>query len=178
MTRSERRLSLIPLLIAFILGIASATQIAMIGAMSRQRGSPEATWVSMLATIAGIALVLGIRALRGDTPILPEPITRPALFLGVSLATAILLLLSMRGLAPYYAITGLFAVAFLLGTAAIVPQIGVGLFFIVNASGSLLGAAIFDYIGAFGAHPIPFSAMRIVGFVVVFAGMVIVRFAR
>ena len=52
MTRSERRLSLIPLLIAFILGIASATQIAMIGAMSRQRGIPEATWVSMLATIA------------------------------------------------------------------------------------------------------------------------------
>ena len=171
-------MSLIPLLIAFILGIASATQIAMLGAMSRQRGVPEATWVSMLATIAGISLVLGIRAWRGDTLALPEPITRPTLFLAVSLATAALLLLSMRGLAPYYAVTGLFAVAFLIGTAAIVPQIGVGLFFIVNASGSLLGAALFDYVGAFGAHPIPLTFARALGFVVVFAGLAIVRFAH
>lgn len=177
-SRSEHRLTLVPLLIAFAIGIASATQIAMVGALSRQRGIPEATWISMLATITGIALVIGVRAWRGETPALPSPITPAGLFLVVSGIAAVLLVLSLRGLAPYYGITGLFAVAFLLGTAAVVPKIGVALFFIVNASGSLLGAVIFDHIGAFGAVPNPVTPMRLIGFVVVLAGILVVRFAR
>ena len=177
-TRSERHFSLMPLLVTFAIGIGAATQIAMVGALARQRGIPEATWISLLATITGVALVLGARAVRGDMPALPAPLNQALPFLVVSGGAGLLLILSLRGIAPYYAVTGLFAVAFLLGTAALVPRIGVGLFFIVNASGTLLGSAVFDHIGAFGASPHPFTPMRAAGFLVVFAGIAVVRFAR
>ena len=176
--RSESRLSLLPLLFTFVIGVGAATQIAMVGALARQRGIPEATWISLLATITSVALVLGVRAVRGDAPVLPAPLDRALPFLLVSGGAASLLVVSLRGLAPFYAVTGLFAVAFLLGTAALVPRIGVGLFFIVNASGTLLGGALFDHFGAFGASPHHFTPMRALGFGVVFAGIAIVRFAR
>ena len=177
-TRSESRLSLLPLLMTFAIGVGAATQIAMIGALARQRGIPEATWISLLATITGVAFVLGVRALRGDMPVLPAPLDRAPPFVLVSAGAGMLLVLSLRGLEPYYAMTGVFAVAFLLGTAALVPRMGVGLFFIVNAGGTLLGSALFDHFGAFGASANHFTPMRALGFFVVFAGIAVVRFAR
>lgn len=171
-------MALLPLVLTFAIGIGAATQFAMVGALARQRGIPEATWISLLATITGVALVLGIRAMRGDAPELPSPLNHALPFLLVAVGASLLLWVSLRGVEPYYAATGLFAVVFLLGTATFVPRIGIGLFFIVNASGTLLGSALFDHLGAFGASPIHFTPMRALGFLVVFAGIAVVRFAR
>lgn len=175
----ERLMStMIPLLVAVAVGLGSSAQIAMIGGMARTRSAPEATFTSMMATLAGIALVLAIRGFRGDAPQFFAPIDRGYAFLVVAVVSLVLLALSMRGIPLTYAITGIFATGFLLGTAALVPRLGVALFFAATTAGSLIGALVFDQIGAFGAQPTHLTPLRIVGVIAVFAGMMLVRSGR
>ena len=168
----------LPLIVAFVVGVGAATQIAMIGALARERGAPEATFISMMGTVLGIAIVFAVRSLRGEPPLLPAPLDRLPMMALIGAASFALLVLALRGTQPYFAVTGLFAVAFLMSTALIVPRIGVGLFFITNAAGTLVGSTIFDQFGAFGAHPIPVTPMKLAGFAIVLAGIGVVRFAR
>jgi len=177
---SKERLmdTFIPLFIALLIGLGSAAQIAMIGGMARLRSAPESTFTSMMATVAGIALVLAIRAFRGDPLQYFAPLDRGLPFLLLAIGAAVLLVLSMKGLPLGYAATGLFAIVFLLGTAALVPTLGVALFFGATTAGSLIGAVIFDQIGAFGAQPAPMSLLRLVGILAVFGGVILVRIAK
>ncbi|MFA7248453.1 MAG: DMT family transporter [Dehalococcoidia bacterium] len=170
--------TIIPLLVAVAVGLGSSAQIAMIGGMARVRSAPEATFTSMMATLAGIGLVLAIRGFRGDAPQYFAPLDRGTTFLVVAAVSVVMLVLSMKGLHPAYAITGIFATAFLLGTAALVPRLGVALFFAANTAGSLIGALIFDQLGAFGAPPAHLSPLRIIGVLAVFAGVTLVRIAK
>lgn len=175
----ERLMStIIPLAIAIAVGLGSSLQIALIGGMARARSAPEATFTSMMATIAGIGVVLAIRALRGDAPAFAAPIDRGLAFFVVAAVAGVLLVLSLKGLHPGYAVTGLFATAFLLGTAFLVPRLGVALFFAATTAGSLLGALVFDQIGAFGATPAPLNPLRLLAVVLVFAGVALFRIAR
>ena len=120
---SERLMStLVPLLIAVAVGLGSSAQIALIGGMARTRSAPEATFTSMMATLAGIGLVLAIRGLRGDAPQFFAPLDRGVAFLLIAVIALVLLALSMKGVPLGYAITGIFATAFLLGTAALVDR--------------------------------------------------------
>ena len=170
--------TIVPLLIAVVVGLGSSAQIALIGGMARSRSAPEATFTSMMATLAGIALVLAIRGLRGDAPQYFAPLDRGTAFFVVAAVASVLLVLSMKGVHPGYAVTGVFATAFLLGTAALVPRLGVALFFAATTAGSLIGALIFDQIGAFGAQATPLSPLRVLGVVAVLAGVTLVRIAR
>ena len=170
--------TIIPLLLAVAIGLGSSAQIALIGGMARVRSAPEATFTSMMATLAGVALVLAIRGFRGDAPQFFAPLDRGYAFLVVATVAAILLMLSMRGLHPAYAVTGIFATAVLLGTAALVPTLGVALFFAATTAGSLIGALVFDQIGAFGATPTGLNPLRIIGVLAVFLGVTLVRIAR
>ena len=61
-------------LLSVAVGIGAATQLAMLGAMGRERGAYEATWISIVGTIGGLAIVLVIRSFRGDAPNLPAPL--------------------------------------------------------------------------------------------------------
>jgi hypothetical protein len=54
-------------------GVTSALQIAMLGAIARDRGAFEATWVSMLASLGGMAGVMLVMALAGSRPSLARP---------------------------------------------------------------------------------------------------------
>ncbi|MEI7925974.1 MAG: DMT family transporter [Chloroflexota bacterium] len=177
---SKERLvdTFIPLFIAVLVGLGSSAQIAMIGGMARLRSAPESTFTSMMATLAGIALVLAFRAFRGDPLQYFAPLDRGITFVVIALVATALLVMSMKGLNIGYAATGLFATVFLLGTAALVPTLGVALFFGATTAGSIIGAVIFDQIGAFGAQPTPLSLMRIIGVLTVFAGVIIVRLAK
>ncbi len=170
--------SIIPIAIAVAVGMGTATQIAMIGGMARIRSAPEATFTSMMATLVGIGLVIAIRGLRGDPPMFSLPIDRGAAFLVIAAVAGALLVASMKGLHPAYAVTGLFATVFLLGTAYLVPRLGVALFFAATTAGSLRGAGVFDPLGAFGAPPAPLSPLRIIGVLAVFAGVALVRAGR
>jgi transporter family-2 protein len=76
-----------------------------------------------------------------------------------------------------YAITGLFAIAYLLGIGYGAPRIGIALFIAGVMLGQLAGALAFDHAGVFGLEVHRASITRIAGLGVVLAGALIVRFA-
>jgi transporter family-2 protein len=167
-----------PLLAAVAIGGGAAVQTALIGAMGRQRGAVEASWLSLLATITGIALILAVRTLRAEPPALPAPFERWPLLLLVAACTLTALLLSARGLPAYYAGTGLFAIAFLIGAGSLGPKLGVALFLSATIGGQVVGALALDQVGAFGAAAIPLTPARIGGVVLLLAGVLLVRFGH
>lgn len=175
--RERLMATIIPLMIALAVGLGGSMQIALIGGMGRSRTAPEAAFTSTMATAIGIALVLAIRAWRSDTPLFSAPLDRTTALLAVAAVAGVLLALSMKGLHPAYAVTGLFATAFLIGTAALVPRLGVALFFTATTAGTLMGALIFDQIGAFGASAMPLSPFRVLGVLAVLVGVALFRAA-
>ncbi|MCY4616824.1 MAG: hypothetical protein OXC71_10605, partial [Chloroflexi bacterium] len=76
---------LIQLGVALSLGVGASVQVAMLGAIGRDRGAVEAGWLSIFGTVAGIALVLAIRSARGDMVDLPIPFDRWWIFAVIGL---------------------------------------------------------------------------------------------
>ena len=164
-------------LMTIVVGFGAATQLAMLGAMGRERGAYEATWISIVGTVGGLCVVLVIRSLRGDQPNLPAPLDTGLPFAIVAVLCGTALLISMRGLEPYLVVCGLFATAYLLSVGFAVPHIGTALFLGAATAGTLFGSAVYDHIGAFGTEAHPTTLLRATGIAVVFAGVVIVRAA-
>jgi transporter family-2 protein len=167
--------NLLPILAALSIGLGAAVQTGMLGALGRARGPSEASWLSILATATALAAILAYRLLRGETLALPAPFDRVAVFVVAALVTGVALLLTIRGLPPYYAITGLFGLAFIIGAATIVPRIGIALFLSATIAGQLLGALVLDQIGAFGGAVQPLSVMRVGGAAFLLIGVAMVR---
>jgi transporter family-2 protein len=164
------------LLAAMGVGVCAATQAVMLAAIGREKTPYEATWINMVAAIAGIALVLVARGIGGRTPLLPAPFDRLALFAAIAALGLIALAVSVKGLEPYYAITGFFALAYLLGIGFAAPKIGVALFLVGVTFGQLGGAVVYDHVGAFGNTVREAGALRVLGIGVVLVGAVMVRF--
>lgn len=166
------------IILAIAIGLGSAVQTAMLGALGRGRGPTEAAWVSLLGSVVGISLVMLARHLRGEAPSLPAPLDRSWAFAAVFAGTALIMALSLRGFGPYYALTGFFGVAFIAGAAYLVPSLGVALFFGATTAGAVVGALAVDHVGAFGAAPTPVSLARVGGLVLIVVGVVVVRAVR
>jgi uncharacterized membrane protein YdcZ (DUF606 family) len=164
-------------LAAVVVGGCAATQAAMLAAMAREKTPYEATWINMAAAIAGIALVLVVRGVGGRSPLLAAPFDRIAVFACIAVIAGVALAVSVKGLEPYYAITGLFALAYLLGIGFAAPKIGVALFLAGVTVGQLAGGVVYDHVGAFGNAVHSAGALRVVGMGIVVVGAVIVRFA-
>jgi len=163
------------ILVVMLLGGAQALQVGLLGAMNRLRGPSEAAYLSILGTLAGLSLALTIRGLLGARTLLPPPIDHPAVMGAVSLVTGTLLVLVLRGLPGIYAVTGLFAVPYLLSAAYLAPKIGVGLFLAALITGQLGGGVLLDHLGAFGAASRPIDPVRVLGIAALLAGVVLVR---
>ena len=164
-------------LLSIVVGFGAATQLAMLGAMGRERGAYEATWVSIIGTVAGLAIVIVVRSLLGTPPDLPAPLDSGWPFVLVVALCGVALLISMRGLEPYLVVCGLFATAYLLSVGFVVPRVGAALFLGAATAGTLLGSAVFDQIGAFGADVHKTTLLRAGGIGVVLLGVVMVRVA-
>jgi transporter family-2 protein len=164
--------------LAILLGGTSALQVALLGAMSRQRGSIEAAFVSLLGTITAIGFVLAVQTARGAVPALPRPFDRAAVFAVLGLAAGVLLALGLRGLAPYFAVTGMLAAPYLIAASFLGPRLGIGLFLAAVIAGQLAGGVLLDHIGAFGATPRPLDPARLVGIGVLLLGVALVRGVR
>ena len=52
------------LLLAFTIGFGNATQLVMISAISKSRGSVEGAFTSLVSTILGVAMIISILAIR------------------------------------------------------------------------------------------------------------------
>jgi transporter family-2 protein len=165
------------LTVAVLVGVGVATQTALLAAMGQNKGPYEGTWINMLAAIGGIAVVFVARGATGYAPSLPAPFSHAAVFVAVVALTGVSLFISVRGMHPVYATTGLFAVAYLLGISYGAPRIGIALFVAGVMVGQLAGALAYDHAGVFGLDERHISATRVAGLAVVFAGALIVRFA-
>ncbi len=163
--------------IAILVGIGAATQSALLAAMGRDKGPYEGTWINILGAIGGIAVLLIVRAVSGRTPLLSAPFNQAAAFVVVVCLVGAALAISVRGTNPAFALTGILAVAYLLGISYGAPKIGIALFVAGITVGQLGGALAYDHVGAFGLEVHQASITRIAGVGVVLAGVLIVRFA-
>ena len=164
--------------VALGVGLASAVQTAMLGALGRGRAPAEAAWISLFGSIVGISALMLIRAGRGETPTLHAPLDRTWMYvLILSLGLAVLGV-SLRGVPWYLGVAGLGGVLYLATAALLVPRLGVALFFGATTAGSVIGALAVDHIGAFGAVPNPVSLARAGGLALILVGVVVVRVVK
>ena len=157
------------------LGVTQALQVALLGAMNRARGPSEAAYLSILGTVVGISLVLTLRSVLGSRPLLPPPADHPAVTGAAALLSGVLLVLVLRGLPGFYAVTGMLAVPYLFAASYLAPKIGIGLFLAAIIAGQLSGGVLLDHLGAFGAATRSIDAVRLIGVVALLAGVVLVR---
>lgn len=152
-------------------------QASMLGAMGASRSPSAAVWVSVLATVVGLAALVAYRS--ATSPIgLPSPFDRPAVPLVVAIAAAVLLVFSARDLDPYFALTGLMPIPFIFGAGFLAPRLGVGLFISAVIAGQLTAAVLLDHIGAFGGNIIRADFVRVAGIAALMVGVVLIRGLR
>jgi transporter family-2 protein len=82
---------------------------------------------------------------------------------------------AMRSLPPFAWAGGLYGAFFVTAAAFAAPRIGLALFIALLIAGQLGMALLLDHLGAFGLPRQPVSPIRIVGIVVILAGVVLVR---
>ncbi len=161
--------------VAVAAGLVSAAQVGLIGAITRERGPFEATWISMLASLAGMALVLGVMSSLGRSPNLPPPFQSSLMYVVLALVMAGSLLMAGQGLPRYVLVTGLTSIPYLLAASWAGPRIGVTVFFAAGGPGQWGGAGARDHGGAFGATPRPVDLARLAGIGALLAGLVLIR---
>ncbi len=159
-------------------GVTSALQIAMLGAIARDRGAFEATWVSMLASLGGMAGVMLVMALAGSRPSLARPFDHPVIYGFTAGIMIVALVLASQGLPWYLALTGFLPVPYLLAASFIGPRIGLGVFLAGMIAGQLIGALGLDHVGAFGARTRSIDTVRIAGAVFLLLGVLLIRGRR
>ena len=161
--------------IAIGAGCINALQLSMLGGITRERGGFAATRISMLASLAGMALLMGVVTLVSEPPSLPSPFRSVWLYGVLAVIMATCLLLAARGLPAYYVATGLASIPYLLAAAFVGPRIGLGVYLAAIVTGQLTGSLFFDHIGAFGATPRPVDAVRVAGVAVLLLGVAMIR---
>ncbi|HJM90149.1 MAG TPA: DMT family transporter [Dehalococcoidia bacterium] len=145
---------------------------------SSRLGAREATWVSILGTLSGLAIVVVVQAGRQRHTSLPSPLNRRWVVAGLAVVLVAALLVSARDIPLYFALTGTIATVFLILTGVLVPRLGLALFFAAVTLGTVGGALVMDDLGAFGTTPKDASLGRALGVGLVAVGTVIVRRAK
>lgn len=161
--------------IAIGAGGINALQLSMLGGITRERGGFEATWISMLASLAGMALLMGIVTIVDEPPKLPAPFGHVWIYAILAVIMGASLFAAARGLPVYYVATGLTSIPYLLAAAFVGPRIGLGVYFAAIVTGQLSGSLFFDHIGAFGAATRPVDAGRVIGVGFLLLGVVLIR---
>ena len=162
--------------IAMLMGACFGLQISMLSAMARTRGPLEATWLSLVATIAGFALVMTARTFSpGVTTALPSPFRRPPAFAVIAAIAIVGVAVVVRGLPWYFMLTGLFAVPLLVSAGYLGPRLGVGLYLSSVVAGQMICSVVLDHIGAFGIAVHRVGVSRVAGIGALIAGVVLIR---
>ena len=153
-------------------------QTGLIGSLARSRGPTEATWISLLATLCGLAVIFSARSLAGNPASLPAPLNGLWPFVAIAFLGASAMIVSLKGIGPHYAVTGLFGFAYLVAAGFLAPRIGIALFASAVTAGTLIGSVALDHVGAFGLDPQRASIVKITGLFALVIGVVLVRLGR
>jgi uncharacterized membrane protein YdcZ (DUF606 family) len=166
--------NLLFIVVAIAAGAINALQIALVGGITRSRGPFEATWISMLASLAGLATLLLLVTALGHKLELPRLMSSWT-FVVISVVMTTSLIVSGRDLPAFYLLTGLTAIPYLLAASWAGPRIGLAVFFAAVVSGQLIGSVTLDHIGAFGADSRPIDLQRLLGVAALLAGVILIR---
>ncbi len=161
--------------VAILAGLISATQVGLIGAITRERGPFEATWISMLASLAGMALLLGVMSAADRSPNLPTPFGSMWIYVVLFPLMTGSLIVAGQGLPSYLLITGLTSIPYLLAASWAGPRVGIAVFFAAVITGQLTGSVALDHFGAFGTTPRPVDLARGVGIIALIGGLLLIR---
>ena len=161
--------------IAISAGAVNALQLAMIGGLTRERGGFEATFISMLASLGGLALLMGGMFLFGRDSPLPTVLKSPWPYVLLAVAMFGCLLVSTDEIPQYYMLTGLTSIPYLLAAAFVGPRLGLGIYFAAIVTGQMSGSLIADQIGAFGGEIRTIDASRITGVALLIFGVILIR---
>lgn len=162
----------------FASGALAAVVIAMVGAVGRERGGEEATWLHLTTLVAGMCTVVTVMALRGQAPGLPRPFNRGAVIGAVGIGFGAIALISLRGVACYYLLSGFFSVAVFLLITWLIVRVNLAFYFASNTLGTVTGSLVLDEIGAFGAPEQSITLARAAGVLLIATGVVAVRTAK
>lgn len=173
--KKQRMTSLIFIAVAVSAGAINALQIGMLGGIRSDRGTFEATWISMLASLAGMAILLGIRTASERPANLPTPFDAWWPYVGLAILMTTSLLVAGRGLPFYFLATGLTSIPYLLAAAYVGPRIGLGVYFASVVTGQLSMSVFLDQIGAFGSIVRPLDSFRILGIAALLLGVILIR---
>lgn len=137
---------------AVLVGALVTAQPLINANLSRALGSPfVATAISILVAFVAALVVVAITG-RGET-------SRAALVA-----------------VPWWVyLAGLIGTIFVSAGMIIAPVTGAFAFFLCVIAGQLIGAAIYDHIGAFGVQVRPMSVERLLGLALVLGGAVLVQ---
>lgn len=162
------------IVVAMAAGVINALQIALIGGITRFRGPFEATWISMLASLAGMAVLLLMVSASGNRLNFPREMSSWT-FLLIAMIMTTALVVAGRDLPGFYLLTGLTSIPYLLAASWAGPRIGLAVFFAAIVSGQLIGSVTFDHIGAFGAASRRIDLQRLLGIAALLAGVMLIR---
>ena len=168
-------MKVLALLFALVGGLAIGTQPLLNGALGRTRGVFEAVFVSITVSYVGVVLLLVLKAGRGLPLGLPFS-ARSAIALAAAVGlVALTLTMVGRDIAPWYFTAGLLGLLVLLASAFATPILGVGVTTAALTAGQLGVAIIWDQVGVLGLPEVPVSPLRILGMLLVVAGVVLIR---
>ncbi|WP_157973604.1 DMT family transporter [Tropicimonas sp. IMCC34043] len=80
------------------------------------------------------------------------------------------------GLSPWLLTSGAMSAVMILGSAFLVPRIGIGGFFVLMVAGQILAAMVFSQLGLFGAPAMELTAAKLLGAAMVVGGVWLVTF--
>ncbi len=162
------------ILVAVAAGMIAALQVALIGGITRTRGPFEATWISMLTSLAGMGMLLFVLSIIGRKLDLPSFMST-WVFASLSLIMTTALIAAGGDLPAFYLFTGLTSIPYLLAASWASLRIGLAVFFAAIVSGQLIGSLTLDHLGAFGAASRPIDLRRMLGVVALLAGVILIR---
>jgi len=163
------------LFLAFLAGLAAATQALLNGSFSQERGVPEAILVSVTVTYLTVLAILGIRLAFNENLNLEMPGRPLFYFLPLLMVGGLALAGVARGVNWYYFGGGLCGAAILSIATIAAPRIGVGPTSAALVAGMMLTALVLDQFGLLGLAAYPIDAAKAIGALFIIGGVILVR---
>ncbi|MDA5093479.1 DMT family transporter [Aliiroseovarius sp. KMU-50] len=79
-------------------------------------------------------------------------------------------------LPPWLLTAGVMSAGMIIGSSFLIPKIGIGTFFVLLVSGQVLAGMVFGYFGLFGVPASAMSYGKVIGAILVIAGVYLVTF--